>query len=170
MTNPIEFDRDKATTYVKQWGLWPMTERPENATAQQWWLSVLERVVWSVNEIDWNEEVYPEDKYTEITESAVAQWVAQARQVKQVMTICELSEVDKAMRDPFDDGIYSRLTASLIEHDKYDARREAATRLVKLGNIAEIYLEAAADDVARAWCEAMVEDWRATNPEDDDEN
>lgn len=192
MPNKIEFDREKAKEFVQGWGLWPMTERAENTMAQQWWRGVLERVLWAVNEHDWNDEAYPEDKYTEMAESAVSNQVSVARENKRVMTICEISEIHKVVTDPFDDGIYSRLTAMLMEvkgdegepyrysgetSDEADERRRRARRehkeqcgkLLTLTSVTEIYLEAAANDVARAWCEALVEEWLEANPEDDED-
>lgn len=185
MTSEITFDRDRAKAFVQGQEVWPTTERAENAMAQEWWLGVLERVLWAVNEHDWNEETYPEDKYTEFAESAVAQQVSQARVNRFVMTLCELSEVDKVLADPFDSGVFSRVTQPVVslsekglfgdpyeDPDKADARKarhERVSQLLTLGSVTEAYLYAAADDVARAWCVALVEQWQDANPENDEE-
>lgn len=172
MTTGIVFDPDRARDFVAGWNLWPLTERAENTAAQDWWLRVLERVVWSVNEIDWNDEAYPDDKYTEIVETAVAQWVSQARKERRVLSLCELSGVHQELDDPFDDDIYLRITSAVVEPEKFEERQEAARQRLTLKEIGEAYLDAAACQVARDWCHNLVEDWREANPEpteDDDE-
>jgi len=185
MTTGIVFDRERAEQAVQAWGLWPTTKRPENRLAQQWWLGVMERVLDAVNAHDWSSEVYPDDRYTEIAEKAVAHQVKQARENRFVMTLCELSEVDKELSDPFDCGVYSRMTSPVVELCRkglsggpyedpektavYQERHEQVTRLLRLGSVTEAYLTAAADDVARAWCVALVEQWQDANPENDEE-
>jgi hypothetical protein len=168
MTEEIAFDRERAVGFVKSWELWPQTGRAEDATARQWWLDLLERVVWEVNEHDWNDEVYPEDKYTEYSERAAESMVAQAKKNRAVMMLCDLSEVGKLL-DPNDGGVYSRLTTPLTYPDGFDERGLAAAELLTLGSVTEIYLVSAASDVARSWCEEMVEDWREANPEPEDD-
>lgn len=186
MTNEIQFDRERAEQAVQAWGLWPRTKRPENAIAQKWWLGVLKRVFDAVNGHDWSDEVYPDDRYTEFAEKAVAEQVKQAREDRIIMTLCELSEVDKELSDPFDCGVYSRMTSPVVhlseqglfggtyeDPEKSAVRKERhkqVTRLLQLGSVTEAYLTAAADDVARAWCEALVEAWQEANPEDDDDD
>lgn len=183
MVNTIAFDRTQAQDFVTGWQLWPTTGRHENAVAQEWWIGVLERVLDTVNGHNWHGEGYPEDKYTEFSEAVVAQWVAQARVNGVVLTLCELSGVGKVLTDPFDDGVYSRLTGSVMESavgymdladrarydDAYKKERDRhyqrCKKLLTLGSVAEVYLEAAACDVARAWCEAMVGKWTEANPE-----
>lgn len=179
----IKMDYVRAEAFVRGCELWPVTGREGEAGVRSWWFDVLKSVLWAVNETDWNDEVYPEDKYTEIAETAVAQHVAQARKNKRVMTILELSEVHKVVTEPFDGGVYMRLTSTVVElshqglfgHPEDDgadarrARKEEVAKLLTLDSVTEAYLSAAADDVARAWVEALVQDWREANPEDDDD-
>jgi hypothetical protein len=164
MANGIRFYPERATANVKAWALWPRTDRAENEQAQQWWLGVMRRVLWAVNDVDWNAEEIPEDKYTEIAGAVVDEMVKQAREDKRVLTICELSNVDEETRDAFDDPIGTRLTSSLIEPNTLAEREKAADRLLTLNKLGEIYLEAAACEVARDWCEELVTAWRVANP------
>lgn len=182
MPEAIEFDRERARDFVGGYELWPTTGRHENAVAQEWWLGLLEHVLDAVNAHAWHREEYPEERYTELSERCVAQWVAQARANGVVMTLCELSKVDAVTRNPFDGGIYSRFTepvmasaarylaladrareetAAGIERGSHHARLQ---KLITLGSIAEAYLEAAACEVTEVWCAAMVKDWKQANP------
>lgn len=182
MTTRIEFDRDRARAFVQDHGMWPATGRPENTIAQEWWLRVLERVTDAANAHDWHQEDYPDDRCTELAEAAVAKQVEQARGERFILTLCELSAVDRELPDPFECGVYSRMTSPVVElsckglfggpyedPDKADARRERHARvskLLSLGSVAEAYLSAAADEIARGWCAGLVTQWQDANPED----
>lgn len=182
MPEAVEFDRERARDFVAGYELWPTTGRHENAVAQEWWLSLLEHVLDAVNGHAWHREEYVEERYTEMSERSVAQWVAQARANGVVLTLCELSKVDAVTRDPFDSGVYSRFTEPVMESgsrylglaDKAREDRGASIErashysrlkeLITLGSITEVYLEAAACEVTEPWCEAMAEDWKQANP------
>ena len=189
MSNNI-FDREAAQRRLVEWGLWPVDgDGPYAAGVRDWWLRLLEKVTDVVGEHDWRNEEYPEDRYTEFTETAAEQMVAEARKARAVLRICDASELSKVF-GPGHEEVEIRLL-SLFESDgtehthrhtgesweEYEERMaplrqqhwEARKALLTLDGFTELYLTVAAVTVARAWCEQAVDTWYEANPEPDED-
>lgn len=189
--NEVAFAGEAAREHLVGWGLWPVDgDGPYAAGVRDWWLRLLEKVTDAVGERDWHDEAYPEDKYTEITETAVEQMVAEARKARAVLRILDASDVG-ARFGPGDDEVEIRLVSALLDGDgtegaypysgedaseyaermarlrrqRYEERKE----MLSLGSVTETYLGAAAVSVARSWCERVADAWVEANPEPDED-
>lgn len=170
--NEVAFAGEAAREHLVGWGLWPVDgDGPYAAGVRDWWLRLLEKVTDAVGERDWHDEAYPEDKYTEITETAVEQMVAEARKARAVLRILDASDVG-ARFGPGDDEVEIRLVSALLDGDGTEGAypySEERTELLTLGSVTETYLTAAAMAVARAWRKLAVDTWYEANPEPDED-
>lgn len=189
---PIEFNDGAAIKALSNAGLNPHGTRVPVLQARQWWIDMLERVTDAVNEHDWNEEQYPAERAEEFVALAVEQSVAEARQEGRVLTLLELSDVDKVLTDPREGGVYRNLTSPLLvevpgaglyrhageDADEYDQRMgqarqqhcEASLDKLRLRSLTEVYLAAAATLVAEIWVQAEITEWEEANPEPEDDD
>lgn len=191
MANHVPFSEDEAREHLLGHRVWPVDDEHAAAVgARGWWLHLLEKVTDAAGEHDWHDESYPGDRYTEFTEIAVDQMVAQARKTRAVLRICDASDLSKVV-GPDDEEVENRLLSPLFESDgtahqhrhdgeswgEYEERmarlrrqhREACKELLTLNGITELYLTAAAVPVARAWCERAADAWAEANPEPDED-
>lgn len=191
-SNEAPFSEDEAREHLVGRDVWPVDDdAPYAAGVRDWWLRLLEKVTDAVNEHDWHDEAYPGDKYTELTETAAEQMVAEARKARAVLRILDASDVGTRF-GPGDDEVEIRLVSSLLDGDGTEGaypysgedtseyaermarlrrqRREERTELLTLGSVTETYLTAAAVAVARAWCELAADAWVEANPEPDEDD
>lgn len=184
----VPFGRDEARKHLVGRDVWPVDDdAPYAAGVRDWWLRLLEKVTDAVNEHDWHDEAYPGDKYTEFTETAAEQMVAEARKARAVLRILDASAVGDTF-DPGHDEVELMLVLPLLEGDgtegaywhagedasEYAERtarlREECKQRLTLGSVTETYLTAAAVAVARAWCEQTADAWHEANPEPDEDD
>lgn len=180
----IAYNEEQVHQHLIDSRVWPGGSEDEGgvAGARDWWVRLLKQVTHGVNDVDWSDVDEVHDMVTEIAEGAADKLTSEARAARKVLTLCELSDIDRVMDDPFDDEIYIRLTSGVVDSgdgtegvypksgERYDdpdyrerkmqAQREHRAKvgeLLRLGSVATIYLEGTACMVARSWCEAMAE-------------
>lgn len=187
----IVFNEGAAVEYLIGRGVWPADGHNATEAARGWWLELLRAVTGSVNEhgAQWHEEAEPGDRYTEFSETAATQAVAQARKTRGVLRVLDASEVGSVF-GPGSDEVEQRLlpllgggdgTEGAYRHAGEDEaeyaerlarlrqrRREECAALLELGSFTEMYLVAAAVSVAGPWCEQVADAWVEANPEDED--
>jgi hypothetical protein len=180
----IAYNEEQVRQHLIDSGVWPSGSTDEDGVegARDWWIRLLKEVTYGVNDADLADAEEVHDTVTEIAESAADRFVSEARAGRKVLMLCEMSDIDRVMNDPFDDEIYLRLTSGIVDSgdgtegvyprsgERYDdpgyreRKREAqhehrakVGELLRLGSVAARYLEGAASMVARSWCEAQVE-------------
>lgn len=186
----VAFNEDAARAHLIDRGVWPSDDAEAATGARGWWLHLLEKVTDAVNEHEWHDDAYHEDRYVEFTETAAEQMVAQARKTGAVMRLLDASKVAKAF-GPDSEQVEQRLLSPLFDGDGTEGayrhagedgqeyaermarlrqqRREDCKKLLTLDGFCELYLTAAAVSVAGPWCQGKAEAWAEANPEPDED-
>jgi hypothetical protein len=173
----VGYESSVAITLLKQEGVWPVEAHGQARLARIWWLNLLEEAVVRVNRCDWSQVRDVQGHCETLMRTLARSHVEQARRDQFVLALCDLSNLDKVLDNPGDGLVWSQLTEPLSryrlrqefnllgESEEHKAERERCMQLLRLGSVAEIYLTAAAENVALRWGQETVEAWENTDPQ-----